>query len=167
MFWAIYPFLTSPFFPPFQTLPPFSRWRRDVALLIFSFFSIPLWKYSNFLSKFIFSPIFSFCTEHKKGADSALYTVSLGTGSRGNCFCYNSFANRSLCCTSSLLCTYCAQQPPPGFYSRALDAVEERRGKKTNICCGWGCFQSGLETLNDSRGQFSPEAKGDKHLLIC
>lgn len=55
---------------------------------------------------------------------------------------------------------YCGQQPPWGFYSCALDAAEERRGKKTNICCGRGCFQSGLEPLNDSHRQFPERLRG-------
>lgn len=163
MFWAIYPFLPSPF--PFQTLSPFLRWFRDFSqkselhdwFFFFSFFWHLLRKCANFLSKFLFPPFF-FCMQRKKikEVDPALYMVSLGMGSRGNCFCYNSFTHRGLCCKSSL----CGQQPPWGFYSCALDAAEERRGKKTNICCGRVCSQCGLEPLNDSRGQFPERLRG-------
>lgn len=37
---------------------------------------------------------------------------------------------------------------------------QEHQGKKTNICCGRGCFQCGLEPLNDSRGQFPERPRG-------
>lgn len=85
----------------------------------------------------------------------SLYVVPLGKGSGGNCFCYYSLTNHSLCCRSSL----CGQQPPWEFYSYALSATEQSRGK-TNICCGQGCFQCGLEPLNDSHGQFPKRRRG-------
>lgn len=161
MFWAIYPFLLSPFFFFFsyETLSPLKIMQRlfektTVVFVIVCFLHF-LPKDANFLFIFICLCVCVFLEQTCGSRVWNLYVVPLGKGSGGNCFCYYSFTNHSLWCKSSL----CGQQPPWGFYSYALSATEQSRGK-TNICCGQGCFQCGLEPLNDSHGQFPKRLRG-------
>lgn len=155
MFWAIYPFLLPPFFP-FQTLPPFLRWWRHFFFLQNSKLRCWFSLLSNFLYKCIFSPIFLFAQKIKKEL-IWLFIQYLWVRGREVIVSVTIVPPTAVAAAQA---AYCGQQPPWGFYSGALDAAEERRGKKTNICCGRGCFQSGLEPLNDSHGQFPERLRG-------
>lgn len=53
----------------------------------------------------------------------------------------------------------CGQQPSSETYSYAASTTGQNQ-RKTNICCGQGCFQCGLELLNKSCGQFPKRLAG-------